>query len=392
MPSLVPPHGGKLLPLLVHGSEREKSLQEAKLLPKVRLNSREVSDLIMLAMGAFSPLEGFMGRKDYERVVAEMRLQNGLLWPIPITLSISNEEAEKIKEGQKIALLSSDSDEVMATMLGEEKYSYDKHREVLQVFRTDDTEHPGVKSIYGQGEVYLGGPVKVFSEGAYPERFAEFARPAETRAIFTDRGWTTIAAFQTRNPLHRSHEYLTKIALEVCDGLLIHPIVGRLKSGDIPAEVRMECYKVLLDSYYPKDRVILKVYPMEMRYGGPREAILHAIIRQNFGCSHLIVGRDHAGVGSYYGPFDAQKIFDELNPGDLHIQPLKLDPTFWCHKCGSMASPKTCPHCSEDHLSISGTKLREMLARGERPPEQFSRKEVVDILVRYYQSQNEASK
>ncbi len=392
MPSLVPPHGGKLLPLLVHGSEREKSLQEAKLLPKVRLNSREVSDLIMLAMGAFSPLEGFMGREDYERVVAEMRLQNGLLWPIPITLSISNEEAEKIKEGQKIALLSSDSDEVMATMLGEEKYSYDKHREVLQVFRTDDTEHPGVKSIYGQGEVYLGGPVKVFSEGAYPERFAEFARPAETRAIFTDRGWTTIAAFQTRNPLHRSHEYLTKIALEVCDGLLIHPIVGRLKSGDIPAEVRMECYKVLLDSYYPKDRVILKVYPMEMRYGGPREAILHAIIRQNFGCSHLIVGRDHAGVGSYYGPFDAQKIFDELNPGDLHIQPLKLDPTFWCHKCGSMASPKTCPHCSEDHLSISGTKLREMLARGERPPEQFSRKEVVDILVRYYQSQNEASK
>lgn len=388
MPSLVPPHGGKLLPLLVHGSEREKSLQEAKLLPKVRLNSREVSDLIMLAMGAFSPLEGFIGRKDYERVVAEMRLQNGLLWPIPITLSISNEEAEKIKEGQKIALLDSDSDEVMATMLVEEKYSYDKHREALQVFRTDDTEHPGVSSIYEQGEVYLGGPVNVFSEGDYPQRFAEFARPAETRAIFTDKGWTTIAAFQTRNPLHRSHEYLTKIALEVCDGLLIHPIVGRLKGGDIPAEVRMQCYKVLLDSYYPKDRVILKVYPMEMRYSGPREAILHAIIRQNFGCSHLIIGRDHAGVGSYYGPFDAQMIFDELSPGDLYIQPLKLDSTFWCRKCGSMASPKTCPHGDEDHLLISGTKLREMLAQGDRPPEQFSRKEVIDILVKYYQSKS----
>ena len=387
MSTLVPPHGGKLLPLIVRSGEREGSLKEAKLLPKVRLNSREVSDLIMLAMGAFSPLEGFIGREDYERVVAEMRLKNGLLWPIPITLSISKEEADKIKEGQNIALLSSDTDEVMASMLVEEKYSYDKHREVLQVFRTDDVEHPGVSGIYQQGEVYLGGPIKVFSEGGYPERFPEFARPAETRAIFTDRGWTTIAAFQTRNPLHRSHEYLTKIALEVCDGLLIHPIVGKLKSDDIPAEVRMECYEVLLDNYYPRDRVVLKVYPMEMRYGGPREAILHAIIRQNFGCSHLIIGRDHAGVGSYYGPFDAQKIFNELNPGDLYIQPLRLDPTFWCLKCGSMASAKTCPHADGDHLLISGTKLREMLSKGERPPEQFSRKEVIDILAKYYHNE-----
>jgi len=392
MSSLVPPHGGKLLPLLVSGSELEESLKEAEMLPKVRLDSKEVSDLIMLAMGAFSPLDGFIGKEDYEGVVADMHLKNGTLWPIPITLAVSKEEAEKIKEGQKIALLNSDGDEVMASMLVKEKYTYDKHREAIQVFGTDDKQHPGVQKIYEQGEVYLGGPVKVFSEGDYPERFAEFARPAETRAIFAEKGWATIAAFQTRNPLHRSHEYLTKVALEVCDGLLIHPIVGKLKAGDIPAEVRMECYKVLLDNYYPKDRAILKVYPMEMRYGGPREAILHAIIRQNFGCSHLIVGRDHAGVGSYYGPFDAQKIFDELNPGDLHIQPLKLDPTFWCNKCGSMASPKTCPHGSEEHLSISGTKLREMLSSGERPPEQFSRKEVVDILVKYYQSQNEASK
>ena len=392
MSSLVPPHGGRLLPLLVRDSELEESIKEAETLPRVRLDSKEVSDLIMLAMGAFSPLDGFIRKEDYEGVVADMHLKNGTLWPIPITLAVSKEEAEKIKEGQKIALLNSDDGEVMASMLVKEKFTYDKRREATQVFGTDDEQHPGVQKIYEQGEVYLGGPVKVFSEGDYPERFAEFARPAETRAMFTEKGWTTIAAFQTRNPLHRSHEYLTKVALEVCDGLLIHPIVGKLKAGDIPAEVRMECYKVLLDNYYPRDRAILKVYPMEMRYGGPREAILHAIIRQNFGCSHLIVGRDHAGVGSYYGPFDAQKIFDELNPGDLYIQPLKMDPTFWCNKCGSMASPKTCPHGKEDHLSISGTKLREMLTGGERPPEQFSRKEVVDILVKYYQSKDEGSK
>jgi len=392
MPDLVPPHGGKLIPLLLNGEVRDKSIKEARTLLKVRLGSREVSDLIMLAMGAFSPLDGFIRKEDYESVVADMHLKNGTLWPIPITLSISKEEADNIKERQRITLLNSEDDEVVAIMSVEEKYTYDKRKEALQVFGTDDEQHPGVQKIYKQGEVYLGGPVKVFSEGDYPQRFAEFARPAETRAIFAEKGWATIAAFQTRNPLHRSHEYLTKVALEVCDGLLIHPIVGKLKAGDIPAEVRVECYKVLLDNYYPKDRVILKVYPMEMRYGGPREAILHAIIRQNFGCSHLIIGRDHAGVGSYYGPFDAQKIFDELTLGDLHIQPLKLDLTFWCNKCGSMASPKTCPHDKEDHLSISGTKLREMLVRGERPPEQFSRKEVVDILVKYYQSQNEASR
>ena len=392
MPDLVPPHGGKLIPLLLNGEVRDKSIKEARTLLKVRLGSREVSDLIMLAMGAFSPLDGFIRKEDYESVVADMHLKNGTLWPIPITLSISKEEADNIKERQRITLLNSEDDEVVAIMSVEEKYTYDKRKEALQVFGTDDEQHPGVQKIYKQGEVYLGGPVKVFSEGDYPQRFAEFARPAETRAIFAEKGWATIAAFQTRNPLHRSHEYLTKVALEVCDGLLIHPIVGKLKAGDIPAEVRVECYKMLLDNYYPKDRVILKVYPMEMRYGGPREAILHAIIRQNFGCSHLIIGRDHAGVGSYYGPFDAQKIFDELTLGDLHIQPLKLDPTFWCNKCGSMASPKTCPHDKEDHLSISGTKLREMLVRGERPPEQFSRKEVVDILVKYYQSQNEASR
>ena len=306
MVGLVPPHGDKLLPLLVAEEERKEGLVEAETLSKVRLGSKDVSDLTMLAMGAFSPLDGFQKKQDYESVVAEMRLRNGLLWPIPITLSISKEEADEIKEGQRTALVNSENDEIMASMLVEEKYSYDKRVEALQVFGTDDERHPGVKKIYEQGEVYLGGPAMVFSEGGYAERFPEFARPAETRAIFTDKGWATIAAFQTRNPMHRSHEYLTKIALEVCDGLLIHPIVGRLKVGDIPADVRMECYKVLLNNYYPKDRVVLKVYPMEMRYAGPREAILHAIIRQNYGCSHLIVGRDHAGVGNYYAPFDAQ--------------------------------------------------------------------------------------
>jgi len=384
--NLVPPHGGRLLPLLVSGDEREEALSEARTLPPIRLNSREVSDLIMLAMGAFSPLQGFMGREDYQRVVKKMRLRNGLLWPIPITVSVSREEADKIREGQRIALLNSNQDEIMAIMLVEEKYTYDKRVEAFEVFGTGDRKHPGVERIYEQGEAYLGGPVKVLSEGGYPERFPEFARPAETRAIFSERGWATIAAFQTRNPMHRSHEYLTKIALEVCDGLLIHPIVGRLKIGDVPAEVRMECYKALLDRYYPKDKVVLRVYPMEMRYAGPREAILHAIVRQNFGCSHLIVGRDHAGIGNYYGPFDAQRIFDQLSPRDLYIQPLKLGLTFWCNKCGSMASPKTCPHSDEDHMLISGTKLRDMLAKGKRPPEQFSRKEVLDILVKYYQS------
>ena len=392
MANLVSPHGGRLLPLLVVGEERQEGLGEAKIVPRVRLSSKEASDLIMLAMGAFSPLDGFLKKQDCESVVAGMRLKNGLVWPIPITLSISKEKAAEIKEGQRIALVNSGNDEIMASMVVEERYSYDKKIEALEIFGTDDERHPGVEKIYEQGDVYLGGSVSAFSEGEYAERFPEFARPVETRAIFTDKGWETVAAFQTRNPMHRSHEYLTKIALEICDGLLIHPIVGRLKAGDIPAEVRMECYKILLDNYYPKDRVVLKVYPMEMRYAGPREAILHAIIRQNYGCSHLIVGRDHAGVGDYYGPFDAQKIFDQLNPGDLHIQALKLDVAFWCNKCGSMASFKTCPHSDKDHLLISGTKLREMLSRGERPPEQFSRREVLDVLVKYYRNESESGR
>ncbi|MFQ6092303.1 MAG: sulfate adenylyltransferase [bacterium] len=387
---LVPPHGGRLRPRLLEGEELREELERAKGFPQVRMSSRETSDLIMMGMGAFSPLEGFMSSADYARVLSEMRLADGLLWSIPITLSVSGEEAARLKEGQELALVSDEGGAVMGSMVLREKYTYDKQHEAEKVFLTTDEGHPGVEKLYRQGEVLLGGPVKVFSEGDYPQRFAGYyARPELTRGIFEERGWSTVAAFQVRNPIHRSHEYCTKIALEICDGLLIHPLVGRLKGDDIPADVRMRCYEVLLERYYPKDRVVLKVYPMEMRYGGPREALLHAIFRQNFGCSHLIVGRDHAGVGNYYGPFDAQHIFDELSDGDLLIQPLKIDWTFYCYKCEGMASMKTCPHRPEDRCLISGTKLREMLSKGELPPPEFSRPEVLEILVEYYKSQKD---
>jgi sulfate adenylyltransferase len=379
------PHGGRLKPLLLRGDELQEARLEARTLRGVRLNSREVSDLIMLAMGAFSPLDGFVRRESYQSVVHDMELDDGVVWPIPVTLSVSSEEARELRVGQKVALMDDATDEMLGMMVVEDKYTYDREEEAREVFRTDDESHPGVRRIYSQGGVYLGGIVKVFSEGKYPEEFPEFARPEETRRIFAERGWRTIAAFQTRNPMHRSHEYLTKIAMEVCDGVFIHPIVGALKLGDVPASVRMKCYRALLDNYYREDRVVLKVYPMEMRYGGPREAVLHAIIRQNFGCTHMIIGRDHAGVGRYYGPFDAQHIFDELKPGGLLIQPLKLDWTFWCYKCGGMASLKTCPHSKDDRCLISGTELRRMLAEGKRPPAEFSRPEVLDILVDYYE-------
>ncbi len=384
---LVPPHGGKLLPLLLAGDKLNIEIEKAKSLPVVRLTSRETSDLIMLAMGAFSPLQGFMCRDDYVSVVENMHLANGTLWPIPITLSAPKALADGLALGSQVALVDDESGELMGSMTVQEKFSYDKQYEAKKVFRTDDAAHPGVAKVYAQHDTLLGGPVQVFSEGPYPKQYGDYyARPAETRAIFEAHGWHTVAAFQTRNPIHRSHEYCTKIALEVSDGILIHPLVGRLKDDDIPADVRMKCYEILLQNYYPKDRVVLKVYPMEMRYGGPREAILHAIFRQNYGCSHLIIGRDHAGVGSYYGPFDAQKIFEEIGPDELHLKPLNIDWTFWCHKCDGMASMKTCPHGKEDRVLISGTKLREMLAKGEMPPAEFTRPEVARLLMDYYQT------
>ena len=384
---LVSPHGGILKPLLLSGKELEEAKKKAAGLPVVKLNSRETSDLIMLAMGAFSPLDGFMREQDYHGVVKDMIMKDGTLWPIPITLSVSQDQAGSIGLNTEIALVDEESGELMGSMAVEEKYTYNKKLEAKHVFGTEDENHPGVAKIYEQHDMYLGGPVKVFSEGSYPAMYGKYyARPAETRAIFEEKGWVRIAGFQTRNPIHRSHEYVTKIAMEVSDGILIHPLVGKLKADDIPADIRMKCYTTLIDKYYVKNNVVLKVYPMEMRYGGPREALLHAIFRQNFGCSHLIIGRDHAGVGSYYGPFDAQKIFDQIPVGSLHIQPLNIDWTFWCHKCGEMASMRTCPHGKDDRVLISGTKVREMLSNGEMPPEEFTRPEIGKILMDYYQS------
>jgi sulfate adenylyltransferase len=387
------PHGGKLLPLLAEGEERNKGLERAKRLPQIKMNSREVSDLIMLAMGAFSPLKGFMIKEDYHGVIRDMHLTNGTFWPVPITLSISKQEAGSLKEGHEVALVDGTNSEIMGIMLLEETFTYDKELEAKSVFQTTDTNHPGVNKLYRQGEILLGGPVTAVSEGEYPSRFSRYyARPAEVRKIFDERGWSNVAAFQVRNPIHRSHEYCTKIALEISDGLFIHPLVGALKEDDIPAGVRIKCYEALLEKYYPRDRVVMRVYPMEMRYAGPREALLHAIIRQNFGCSHLIVGRDHAGVGNYYGPFDAQKIFETVNPDDLEIKPLNIDWTFYCYKCEGMASLKTCPHSPEDRCLISGTELRRMLSNGEIPPPEFSRPEVLEILLEYYKTLKEPSR
>ncbi len=381
----IPPHGGKLLPLLVKGEDLKKGLDKARHLPQIKINSREVSDLIMLGMGAFSPLKGFMVQEDYEGVLKEMHLKGGTFWPVPITLAISKARADSLKEGDEVALVDGNNRNIMGIMSIEDKFAYDKEWEAKSIFQTDDRSHPGVDKLYQQGEILIGGPVTVLSEGEYPGRFSGYyARPQEVRHIFEQRGWSQVAAFQVRNPIHRSHEYCTKIALELSDGLFIHPLVGALKEDDIPAEVRIRCYEVLLEKYYPKDRVLMRVYPMEMRYAGPREALLHAIIRQNFGCSHLIVGRDHAGVGNYYGPFDAQKIFEVLKPDDLQIKPLNIDWTFYCYKCEGMASLKTCPHSAEDRCLISGTELRRMLSLGEMPPSEFSRPEVLEILIDYY--------
>ena len=386
---LVPPHGGgQLKPLLLKNDELIGERERAKSLPTVHMTSRETSDLIMMAIGAFSPLSGFMNQEDYINVVDNMHLFNGTLWPIPITLAITEDLAKTISTGDHMALVDEESGELMGRLAVTEKFDYDK-TQAKMVFRTDEESHPGVAKLMAQKDILISGPVKVFSEGPYPEQFGQhFGRPAETRVLFEEKGWNTIAAFQTRNPIHRSHEYCTKIALEVTDGLFIHPLVGKLKSDDIPADIRMKCYDVLLKNYYPEDRVVLKVYPMEMRYGGPREAVLHAIFRQNYGCSHLIIGRDHAGVGNFYGPFDAQKIFMDIGSEELHIKPLKIDWTFWCHKCDGMASMKTCPHSKEDRVLISGTDLRKPLSEGRHPPKEFSRPEVAEILIDYYKTLN----
>jgi sulfate adenylyltransferase len=377
------PHGGTLISRTLDGAERDDALARAAGLPRVTIGSVALSDLELIGNGAFSPLTGFMREADYRRVVEEMRLENGLPWSIPVTLPVSADEAEALPLDAEIALVDAD-DRIVGILALSEKYRYDKSHEAERVFRTTEEAHPAVARIMAAGDVYLGGEVTVLN-GPKDPPFPEFRRtPAETRALFAEKGWRRVVGFQTRNPIHRAHEYLTKVALETVDGLMIHPLVGDTKSDDIPADVRMRAYQTLLADYYPADRTLLSVYPAAMRYGGPREAIFHAIARKNYGCTHFIVGRDHAGVGSYYGTYDAQKIFDEFESGELGITPLFFEHTFWCHACEGMASYKTCPHGDDQHLILSGTKVRALLTEGEMPPPEFSRPPVAQILIDAY--------
>ena len=386
MSKLVPPHGGSTLrPLLVPLALREEALALARKLKPIPLTSREVSDLLMLGMGAYTPLDGFMGHDDWRRVCREMRLASGLFWPIPITLSQQQGVADAMAVGEEVALADGETGDIVGSMRITEKYRIDRKLECESVFRTTDPRHPGVEKVLAQGEVNIAGPVRVLTEGEYPRKYPDlYMRPDEARAEFLKRGWSKVAAFQTRNPMHRSHEHLAKIAAEVTDGVFIHQVLGKLKAGDIPAEVRTRAIQAMIDGYFRPDIAIQAGYPIEMRYAGPREALLHALIRQNFGCSHLIVGRDHAGVGNYYGPFEAQAIFDELWDGALACRPLKIDVTFYCHRCQGMATGKTCPHDPKHHLSVSGTEQRRLLAAGESIPPEFSRPEVVAILRDFY--------
>ena len=389
MSDLIAPHGKqeKLMPLLLEGKELAAEVERAKKLKHITITTRETSDCIMLGIGAFTPLQGFMSKADWQGVCDKYMTADGTFWPIPITVSTNDED---VKGGDDIALDDEETGTTIATMKVTEKYTIDKEHECKAVFRTTDKEHPGVEKVMAQGKYNLAGPIKVLSESYYPEHFKGiYQRPAESRKIFEDLGWKRIAALQLRNPMHRSHEFLAKIAVEVMDGLYIHQLVGKLKAGDIPADVRVKAIQVLVDNYFVKGTVVQGGYPMEMRYAGPREALLHAVFRQNYGCSHMIIGRDHAGVGDYYGPFDAQKIFDEIPEGGLKCQNLNIDWTFWCNACGGMASMKTCPHGKADRLLLSGTMVRKTLSEGGELPVEFSRPEVVKVLQEYYQGLEE---
>ncbi|OOR87310.1 sulfate adenylyltransferase [Moraxella caviae] len=398
--NLVPPHGSSTLkPLALVGDALQTAIKKAQTLPKLTLSSRERGDLIMLGIGGFTPLDGFMGEADYLGVVERMTLDaggvdgdyQGVFFPIPITLSTDAATAKTLNIGDDVALYASDDDggELMGVLSIASIYTPDKVKECTSTFGTTDPNHVGVAQVLASGDVYLGGKVQVFSQGEFVAQYPEiYKTPAQTRALFQAKNWRTVAAFQTRNPMHRSHEYLAKIAIEICDGVMVHSLLGKLKKGDIPADVRQEAIATLIDKYFKKDTVIQAGYPLDMRYAGPKEALLHALFRQNYGCSHLIVGRDHAGVGDYYGAFDAQKIFDTLDKDALITKPLKIDWTFYCHECAGMASAKTCPHDAKSHVKISGTALRNALANGDDVPNTFSRPEVLQILRKYYASES----
>jgi sulfate adenylyltransferase len=377
--TVIAPHGGELVNRTVKGDEAAALREEAKGLPRVHMTEKQTADLDMIASGALSPLTGFMVQADYDRVVEEMHLENGLPWALPVTLSVPERPA-----GDRLALEGYEGD-LLAVIDVADVFEADRKNEAAKVFRTTEDAHPGVAQVYAEGSVLVGGPITVFQRPA-PSFPALHMDPADTRAVFAERGWSRIVGFQTRNPVHRAHEYIQKCALETVDGLLLHPLVGKTKGDDVPAEVRVRCYQVLLEKYYPADRTQLAAFPAAMRYAGPREAVWHAICRKNYGCSHFIVGRDHAGVGSYYGTYDAHLIFDEFERHELGIEPMFFDHTFFCRTCGNMASAKTCPHPSDDHVHLSGTKVREMLGQGIMPPSEFSRPEVAQVLIEAYRS------
>ncbi|AOW99066.1 sulfate adenylyltransferase [Moorena producens PAL-8-15-08-1] len=377
----IPAHGGQLVNRIATPEQRQEFLEKAEFLPRVTLDKRAVSDLEMIAIGGFSPLTGFMAKEDYESVVDRMRLANNLPWSVPITLSVTSEVAAPLQEGGLVRL-DDTSGQFIGVLELTEKYSYDKTHEAVQVYRTDEDKHPGVKVVYDQGEINLAGSVWLLERLPHPQFPSYQIDPEKSRAMFSERGWKTVVGFQTRNPIHRAHEYIIKCALETVDGLFLHPLVGATKSDDIPADVRMRCYEIMLENYFPNDRVILAINPAAMRYAGPREAIFHALVRKNYGCTHFIVGRDHAGVGDYYGTYDAQHIFGEFEPGELGIMPMKFEHAFYCTRTQGMATAKTSPSTPEQRIHLSGTKVRKMLREGELPPPEFSRPEVAAELAK----------